>query len=73
MKRRARIIMGSAIGIAAIAVAIDHTRHRVPLPVAAQDTAQDAAAGEAPCGLGGRSSPCGAGSSPCSLSNPCSQ
>lgn len=65
--------MGSALALAAIAVAIDHTRHRVPSPAVTQDAAHDAAAGEAPCGLGGGSSPCGPGSSPCGPSNPCSQ
>lgn len=74
MKRRARIIMGSAIGLAALAAAIDHTRHRVPAPAAAQEAEHDTAAAETPCGLGGApcgagggASPCGAGSSPCSL------
>jgi hypothetical protein len=74
MKRRARIIMGSALGLAAIAVAIDHTRHRVPLPVATQDAAREGPVGETPCGLGaapcgagGESTPCGLGSSPCNL------
>ena len=32
MRHRNKIIMGSAIGLAAIAVAIDHTRHHVPEP-----------------------------------------
>ena len=30
MRHRNKIIMGSAISIAAIAVAIDHTKHHVP-------------------------------------------
>jgi hypothetical protein len=72
MKVRARIIMGSALGLAAIAVAIDHTRHRVPLPAVTQDSTRDGEASEAPCGIGGESSPCGLGSSPRSVSNPCS-
>lgn len=59
--------MGSALGLAAIAVAIDHTRHRVPVPTVTQDATRDAAASENPCGLGG--GPCGLGS----VSNPCSQ
>jgi hypothetical protein len=74
MRRRARLIMGSALSLAAVAVAIDHTRHRVPSPAAAQEAAGDAVAAEAPCGLGGApcgagggSSPCAQGSSPCSL------
>jgi hypothetical protein len=72
--------MGSAIGLAAIAVAIDHTRHRLPEPVPAATAGQDARAGvteypvvdldESPCGLG--SSPCGLGENPCGLgSAPC--
>ena len=68
MKRRtARLVMGSAVGLAAIAVAVDHTRHRLPPPAPA---AQVAGQPEAPCGLEG--SPCGLGESPCGLGeSPC--
>jgi len=68
--------MGSAVGLAAIAVTIDHTRHRLPEPEPVQEqAARDAAApcglGESPCGLG--ESPCGLGESPCGLGeSPCS-
>jgi hypothetical protein len=34
-KRSSRLIMGSALGLATVAIAIDHTRHRLPEPVAA--------------------------------------
>ena len=37
MKYKAKIIMGLALALAAIAVVIDHTRHRVPAPDAAPD------------------------------------
>lgn len=78
MKRRGnRIIFGSAIGLATIAVAIDHTRHSLPEPAAvvsgepsettdSADVAESpCGAGESPCGMG--ETPCGAGESPCSL------
>ena len=71
--------MGSALGLVVIAVTIDHTRHRVPVPTVTQDATRDGSASENPCGLGGapcslggESSPCGPGSSPRSRSNPCS-
>jgi len=82
MKRRANlVIFGSALGLAAIAAAIDHTKHRLPEPQAAssaqpgQPADADGAVAlggdspcgldDAPCGLGGN--PCGLGASPCSL------
>lgn len=83
MKRRsARLIMGSALGLAAIGVAIDHTRHRLPAPQPAAGEAAGRYAGDTnPCGLGG-DNPCGLGGgassglaeNPCSLGNenPCS-
>ena len=66
MKHRNKIIMGSAIGLAAIAVAIDHTRNHVP----------DAAYGDIEI-IGEQSKANGhsAGSldvAPCSIENPCS-
>ena len=67
MKHRNKIIMGSAIGLAAIAIAIDHTRHYVPEP--ALDELEiigeegNSAASSAPCALD---------AAPCSLENPCS-
>ncbi|NIR60962.1 MAG: hypothetical protein GWO02_16350 [Gammaproteobacteria bacterium] len=74
---RNRWIVGSAIGLAAIAVAIDHTRHPLPEPApsAAETGAGDGAMrsadpcglGASPCGLGG-DDPCGLGTgSPCGL------
>ncbi len=75
MSRRNRLIMGSAIGLAAIAVAVDHTSHRLPEPVTAtseQDGDELAGSSEAPCGL--TVSPCSLDESPCSLEmeSPCS-
>ena len=54
-----KIILGSALSIAAIAVAIDHTKHKVPEP---QQTEQnviivDDDEDETPCGMDG--TPCG--------------
>ncbi len=79
--RKNRWIMGSALGAAAIAVAIDHTRHRLPQPVAVdtRETAGEGSAavviveeeGEAPCGLD--AAPCSLDDSPCSMDvSPCS-
>jgi hypothetical protein len=81
-QRRNRWIMGSAIGAAAIAVAVDHTRHRLPVaaPPASSRAAEDGAAvviiideeAESPCGLDVApcsldDNPCGLGVAPCSL------
>lgn len=69
MKNRNRIIVGSALGLAAIAVAIDHTRHRLPEPEPVSISQEQAGmnngtdeSDESPCGLD-------AGSSPCSMSD----
>ena len=81
MKNRNRIIVGSALGLAAIAVAIDHTRHRLPEPVPVSITQEQAGmndgrdeSDESPCGLDSGSSPCSmsengsdSDSSPCGL------
>lgn len=72
MKVKSRWIMGTALSVAAIAVAVDHTRHRAPEIVLEEGVSvDDYSAGESPCGLGG--SPCALDQSPCSLdSSPCS-
>ena len=69
-----KIILGSALSIAAIAVAIDHTKHKVPEP---QQTEQNVIImendeDETPCGLDG--TPCGLDDeTPCGLDDetPC--
>ena len=69
-----KIILGSALSIAAIAVAIDHTKHKVPEP---QQTEQnviivDDGEDDTPCGLDG--TPCGLDDeAPCGLDDetPC--
>ena len=83
-KRGSRHIMGAAIGVAAIAVAIDHTRHRLPEPQAKQSQdnvviiTEEGEASESPCGLDGSNNPCGLGAdniNPCGLgetTSPCS-
>ena len=63
--RRNRWIMGSAIGLAALATAIDHTRHQLPEPVVKQSTTQQPTQEVSPCSL--NASPCGLTVSPCSL------
>lgn len=63
MKNRNRLIMGTAIGVAAVAIAIDHTRHRLPEPVKSEEVLESsdyiviedgenaASADAAPCSL----------------------
>lgn len=55
-----RWIMGGAIGLAAIAVALDHTRHKLPKPKQDKQEINQQYMDEeiAPCGLGA-SNPCG--------------
>lgn len=64
MSRRNRWIMGSAIGLAAIAVAIDHTRHRLPEPA---EVAADAGQQDGTTVENVEENPCGLDVSPCSL------
>lgn len=63
--RRNRWIMGSAISLAALAVAIDHTRHPVPQAVVTPSTTQDVDQGGSPCSLGNDTDDSSV--SPCSL------
>ncbi len=66
-----KIILGSALSIAAIAVAIDHTKHKVPDPqqteqsvIIVDDSEDDE--DETPCGMDG--TPCGLDDeTPCGL------
>lgn len=71
-RRRNRWIMGTFVGTAAIAVAIDHTRHRLPAPAQPGEQAQEQAAvvivedeNATPCGLD--ASPYALDGNPCSL------
>lgn len=74
---KSKIIMGSAVGLAAIAVAIDHTKHRLPTPqeseqyIIMQDGEGSSPCGmdSSPCGMGEDESPCGmtVGESPCGM------
>jgi hypothetical protein len=62
MRHRNKIIMGSAIGLAAIAVAIDHTRHHVPEPALDEiEIIGEEGTGDA------SSAPCSLDAAPCSL------
>ena len=66
--------MGTFVGAAAIGVAIDHTRHRLPEPQPAQQE-QSAKGQSAVVIVNGdeNTTPCGLDASPCSLDdNPCS-
>lgn len=70
MFRKNHVIMGSALALAAVAVAIDHTHHRLPEPSADASSYVIEDSGS-PCSLD--SSPCALDESPCSLdSSPCS-
>ena len=68
-KRGSRLIMGTAIGVAAIAVTIDHTRHRLPDTQAkAPDQSRVIIIEEEGAVDDGNTNPCSLGSgSPCSL------
>ncbi|MCG6886957.1 MAG: hypothetical protein LJE74_07100 [Proteobacteria bacterium] len=70
-RKQSKLIMGSAIGLAAIAVAIDHTRHTLPEPTVPQHVTSGGYYEEdSPCSL---DSPCSMDESPCSLDEtPCS-
>ena len=61
MSTKNKLIVGTALGIAAIAAVVDHTRHSLPEPVAVTDSAQSL----------NNESPCGLDASPCSLDSPC--
>lgn len=52
MKHKAKIIMGLALGLAAILVTIDHTRHRLPAPTVTPDAERNATTTEPSRGLG---------------------
>ena len=75
MSQSSRLIMGTALGLAALAIAIDHSKHRLPEPVAVSDTTnEDNATRRNPCSLG-NGSPCSLGKeNPCDLKpkSPCS-
>lgn len=69
MKKTNRLIVGSAFSLAAIAVAIDHTQHRLPDPVSVTQEQTELDDEESPCGLSAES-PCSLddeSNSPCSM------
>lgn len=69
MSKTNHIIMGSALGLAAVAIAMDHTRHPLPEPVSVESSYVIEQG--TPCSLD--SSPCSLNENPCSLnSSPCS-
>lgn len=68
---KSKLIIGSTIGLAAIAVAIDHTKHKLPEPAPVQQgivIIEDSNGSNAsPCSLGD-TAPCGLGATtPCGL------
>ena len=72
-RRRNRWIMGTFVGTAAIAVAIDHTRHRLPEPAPAQQGQTLSGQSAVTIVNGDSDTPCGLDASPCSLNeSPCS-
>jgi hypothetical protein len=71
-RRRNRWIMGTFVGTAAIAVAIDHTRHRLPEPAPAEHSASTPGQAAVVIVGGDTETPCGLDASPCSLDDsPC--
>ena len=80
--KKNKLILGSAMGLAAIAIAIDHTKHRLPTPqesdqyIILQDSENSSPCGMdvSPCGMGEDETPCGmaADESPCGMGEtPC--
>ena len=72
MKKTNRLIVGTALSLAAIAVAIDHTQHRLPDPISVEQEQNAIDEDESPCGMStDESSPCSMDSdddsSPCGL------
>jgi hypothetical protein len=70
MSKTNHIIMGSALGLAAIAIALDHTHHTLPAPVNVEsnyviEEGNPCSLDSAPCAL--TENPCSLDSSPCSL------
>lgn len=57
--------MGTAVSVAAIAAAIDHTKHRLPTPEIEDAIIIQQDDDQSPCSLD--VSPCGLDASPCSL------
>ena len=57
-----RLLMGTAVTVAAIAAAIDHTKHELPLPEQAEVSGaiiiEDDDSGASPCSLNIDASPC---------------
>lgn len=56
-----RILMGTAVTVAAIASAVDHTRHQLPVPEQAEAAGViiiEDEGGESPCSLNIDASPC---------------
>jgi hypothetical protein len=74
MKKSNRLIVGSVLGLAAIAVAIDHTRHRLPdpVPVSQEQMGTSEQNESSPCGLDSSNSPCSMSETEQSESSPCS-
>lgn len=66
MSTKNRIIVGTALGIATIAALVDHTRYRVPAPVASVEQAQPGFEVN-PCSLDAAPAGLDANISPCSL------
>ena len=62
-----KVIMGTALSLAAIAVAIDHTQHRLPEVEKISNDDKGSMLKSTPCGLGD-AAPCSlGGEAPCSL------
>lgn len=73
-KTGSRLVMGTALTVAAVAVALDHTRHRLPkaqTKVTSEQVPTEGGVDESMIVIeeDGQASPCSLGQSPCSLGN----
>jgi len=57
--KTSKVIMGATLSLAAIAVVIDHTQHKLPEVDAVSSEEQDIMESGTPCGLG--AAPCSLG------------
>lgn len=75
MKNSHKLIFTTTLGLAALAIAIDHTRHRIPTPVSSSSESasnevnselepNDDEGNVSPCSMG---NPCSLNISPCAL------
>jgi len=62
-----KLLLSSALGLATLAVAIDHTRHRLPEPQQTHTQQGTIIIEDDTNGDGSTENPCGMGETPCGL------